>query len=223
MISRILKADADDGMLISATLRVISFHWLQPVYFTEKVFRKRAPVARLAKHVRKGVKTPPIVSACGIAEYHNSIIELIISARHTPDPLPNHREVVAQIADKVTDKNTPRNLQGRDKYVVALEQYLASTKVYDPILDGLRSAVRYDKTYFDKIVASLLPLLEKLTTGKIAQLLAPNYSDLADPRPVIDWQQIIRQRGIVYVGLDALSDTEVAAAVGTACLPIWSQ
>lgn len=132
--------------------------------------------------------------------------------------LPKHEpkawDVIAQIADKVNDKNTPRNLQGRDKYVVALEQYLAATKVYDPILDGLRSAVRYDKTYFDKIVASLLPLLEKLTTGKTAQLLAPSYSDLDDPRPIFDWQQIIRKRGVVYVGLDALSDTEVAAAVG---------
>jgi hypothetical protein len=74
--------------------------------------------------------------------------------------------------------------------------------------------VRYDRTYFDKIVASLLPLLEKLTTGKTAQLLAPNYTDLDDPRPIFDWMQIIRKRGIVYVGLDALTDAEVAAAVG---------
>jgi conjugative coupling factor TraD (TOL family) len=81
-------------------------------------------------------------------------------------------------------------------------------------MDGLRSAVRYDRTYFDKIVASLLPLLEKLTSGKAAQLLAPNYADLEDPRPIFDWQQIIRKRGVVYVGLDALSDSEVASAVG---------
>jgi conjugative coupling factor TraD (TOL family) len=151
-----------------------------------------------------------------IARHVVNIDDLFIRyARHyLPGKEPKAWEVVARIADKVTDKNTPRNLQGRDTYVVALEQYLATTKVYDPILDGLRSAVRYDKTYFDKIVASLLPLLEKLTTGKIAQLLAPDYDDLDDPRPVIDWQQVIRQHGIVYVGLDALSDTEVAAAVG---------
>ncbi|MNJ37411.1 TraM recognition site of TraD and TraG [compost metagenome] len=74
--------------------------------------------------------------------------------------------------------------------------------------------MRYDRTYFDKIVASLLPLLEKLTSGKTAQLLAPNYTDLDDPRPIFDWLQVIRKRGIVYVGLDALSDAEVAAAVG---------
>ena len=132
--------------------------------------------------------------------------------------LPRHNarawEVVAQLAERINDKNTPRNLQGRDRHVVALEQYLNEEKFYDPILDGLRSAVRYDKTYFDKIVASLLPLLEKLTTGTLAALLAPDYHDLDDTRPILDWQQAIRQKAIVYVGLDALSDAVVAAAVG---------
>jgi conjugative coupling factor TraD (TOL family) len=123
-------------------------------------------------------------------------------------------EAIVQIEGKLNEKAIPRNMIGREKRVVAIEHYLSQVRVYDPVLDGLRSAVRYDRTYFDKIVASLLPLLEKLTTGKIAQLLAPNYSDLADPRPIFDWVQIIRQRAIVYVGLDALSEPEVAAAVG---------
>jgi conjugative coupling factor TraD (TOL family) len=131
-------------------------------------------------------------------------------ARHEPKAW----EVIVQLEGRLNDKNIPRNMTGREKRVVALEQYLSQIRVYDPVLDGLRSAVRYDRTYFDKIVASLLPLLEKLTTGKIAQLLAPNYSDLDDPRPIFDWMQIIRKRAIVYVGLDALSDAEVAAAVG---------
>ncbi|NYT62850.1 type IV conjugative transfer system coupling protein TraD [Alcaligenaceae bacterium] len=127
---------------------------------------------------------------------------------------PKAWEVIVQLEARLNDKNIPRNMIGREKRVVALEQYLSQARNYDPVLDGLRSAVRYDKTYFDKIVASLLPLLEKLTSGKIAQLLAPNYSDLNDPRPIFDWMQIIRKRAVVYVGLDALSDAEVAAAVG---------
>ncbi|THF64850.1 type IV conjugative transfer system coupling protein TraD [Pseudothauera nasutitermitis] len=127
---------------------------------------------------------------------------------------PKAWEVIVQLEAKINDKNIPRNMIGRERRVVALEQYLSQVRVYDPVLDGLRSAVRYDRTYFDKIVASLLPLLEKLTTGKIAQLLAPDYADLNDPRPIFDWMQIIRKRAIVYVGLDALSDTDVAAAVG---------
>lgn len=127
---------------------------------------------------------------------------------------PKAWEAIVQIEGKLNEKNIPRNMIGREKRVVALEQYLSQARNYDPVLDGLRSAVRYDKTYFDKIVASLLPLLEKLTSGKIAQLLAPNYSDLNDSRPIFDWMQVIRKRAVVYVGLDALSDAEVASAVG---------
>ncbi len=145
-----------------------------------------------------------------------NIDNLFISyARHTL-PRTDRRawEAVVQIADNISEKNTPRNLQGRDKHVVALEQYLSQSDSYDPILDGLRSAVRYDRTYFDKIVASLLPLLEKLTTGSIAQLLAPDYCDLNDSRPIFDWMQVIRKRGIAYIATDALSDSEVSTAVG---------
>ncbi|MCO8163874.1 type IV conjugative transfer system coupling protein TraD [Pseudomonas sp. 21LCFQ010] len=123
-------------------------------------------------------------------------------------------EVIVQIEGGLNDKNIPFNMKGRQKRVIAIDQYLSQTRVADPVMDGLRSAVRYDKTYFDKIVASLLPLLEKLTTGRMAELISPNYSDLNDPRPIFDWMQIIRKRAIVYVGLDALSDAEVAAAVG---------
>ncbi|AEJ05758.1 Putative uncharacterized protein ORF SG68 [Stutzerimonas stutzeri] len=131
-------------------------------------------------------------------------------AKHEPKAW----EIIVQLESRLNDKNIPRNMIGREKRVVALEQYLSQVRTYDPVLDGLRSAVRYDRTYFDKIVASLLPLLEKLTTGKTAQLLAPNYSDLNDPRPIFDWMQIVRKRAVVYIGLDALSDAEVAAAVG---------
>lgn len=95
-------------------------------------------------------------------------------------------EAIVQIEGKLNEKNIPRHMVGRVKRVVAIEQYLAAKRIFDPVMDGLRSAVRYDRTYFDKIVASLLPLLEKLTSGKTAQLLAPNYTDLEDPRPIFD-------------------------------------
>jgi conjugative coupling factor TraD (TOL family) len=127
---------------------------------------------------------------------------------------PKAWETIVQIEGRLNEKNISRNMIGREKRVVALEQYLSQARIYDPVLDGLRSAVRYDRTYFDKIVASLLPLLEKLTSGKIAQLLSPDYLDLQDSRPIFDWLQIVRKRAIVYVGLDALSDAEVSSAVG---------
>ncbi|KTT25452.1 MULTISPECIES: type IV conjugative transfer system coupling protein TraD [Pseudomonas] len=127
---------------------------------------------------------------------------------------PKAWEKIIFIESKLNDKNVPFNMKGRPFRVIAIDQYLNQTRVLDPVMDGLRSAVRYDKTYFDKIVASLLPLLEKLTTGRMAELIAPDYHDVNDPRPIFDWMQVVRKRAVVYVGLDALSDTEVAAAVG---------
>ena len=82
------------------------------------------------------------------------------------------------------------------------------------MLDGLVSAFKYDKTYFDKIVSSVGPLMEKLTTGKLAELISPNYLNEDDSRPIFEWLDVIRRKGIVYIGLDALTDTTVASAVG---------
>lgn len=127
---------------------------------------------------------------------------------------PKAWQTIVEVEGKIDRKNLSFAMKDRPLRVVAIDMYLTQKRINDSVMDGLRSAVRYDKTYFDKIVASLLPLLEKLTTGRIAELLAPDYLDLADQRPIFDWIQVIRKRAVVYIGLDALSDTEVAAAVG---------
>lgn len=142
--------------------------------------------------------------------YAEKIIQAQLPALQTQ--IENNQQVLGEV-------DVPRNMQGQPDAlrIWAIEVALSSEegkKLYDPILDGLRSAVRYDRTYFDKIVASLLPLLEKLTTGKTAELLSPDYQDIDDTRPIFDWEQIIRKKAVVYVGLDALSDSEVASAVG---------
>ncbi|MBZ9559055.1 MULTISPECIES: type IV conjugative transfer system coupling protein TraD [unclassified Modicisalibacter] len=154
-----------------------------------------------------------------LADVVNIDALLMQYVQETLEPrMPGANKQITEIEGKLNDRNMPRNMVGRHKRVVAIVQYLQQPEVIetltDPVLDGLLSAVRYDKTYFDKIVASLLPLLEKLTSGKIAELLSPDYDDIEDDRPIIDWQQIIRKKGVVYVGLDALSDFEVAQAVG---------
>lgn len=115
---------------------------------------------------------------------------------------------------KINERNLPFALKNRSRFVVALLECIRENGYYDPVADGLRSAVEYDKTYFDKIVASLLPLMEKLTSGKTAELISPDYFDLSNPSPIFDWMQVIRQEAVVYVGLDALSDMAVAGAVG---------
>lgn len=156
-----------------------------------------------------------------ITRYVNNISELyeIYAQKVIEARMPALQRQIENSLKVLNNEDVPRNIQGQPNAVkiMAVETALSSEagrQLYDPILDGLRSAVRYDRTYFDKIVASLLPLLEKLTTGKTAELLAPDYMDMTDPRPIFDWEQVIRKRGIVYVGLDALSDSVVASAVG---------
>jgi len=123
-------------------------------------------------------------------------------------------DAVDQIKNNINERDLTFALKGRSHEVIALVRYVKEQGLYDPVADGLRSAFEYDKTYFDKIVASLLPLMEKLISGKISELISPDYTDIDDTRPIIDWRQIIRRKGIVYIGLDALSDMAVASAVG---------
>ena len=156
-----------------------------------------------------------------IMRYVNNIADLYIryAEKIIQAQLPALQTQIENNQQVLGEDDVPRNMQGQPDAlrIWASEVALSSeegNKLYDPILDGLRSAVRYDRTYFDKIVASLLPLLEKLTTGKTAELLSPDYQDIDDTRPIFDWEQIIRKKAVVYVGLDALSDSEVASAVG---------
>ncbi|EDV3997189.1 type IV conjugative transfer system coupling protein TraD [Salmonella enterica subsp. enterica serovar Mbandaka] len=156
-----------------------------------------------------------------IMRYVNNIADLYIryAEKIIHEQLPALQTQIENNQQVLGEEDVPRNMQGQPDAlrIWAIEVALSSEegkKLYDPILDGLRSAVRYDRTYFDKIVASLLPLLEKLTTGKTAELLSPDYQDIDDTRPIFDWEQIIRKKAVVYVGLDALSDSEVASAVG---------
>lgn len=114
----------------------------------------------------------------------------------------------------IDKKSLDKGLQTRGFRAVTLVEYARRKKLYDPIAHALASTLNYEKSYFDKLVASLLPLMEKLTTGRTASLLSPAYDDMNDWRPVFDWTSVIHLGGIVYIGLDALSDYEVAAAVG---------
>ena len=110
----------------------------------------------------------------------------------------------------------PRHMQDRDREAWAHVQVYNGSGIRNVTAKSLIHTYEQDQQYYGKLVASLFPLLEKMTTGKTAALLSPDYEDLDDERPVFDWMQVIRNRRIVYIGLDALSDPDVAAAVGNA-------
>ena len=131
------------------------------------------------------------------------------------------RDKVASIEGKLGQKGgpaVPRSLQDRKPELVAMFLWIKDSKVEDKVLTGLAAAFSYERSFYEKIIASLGPFLEKLTTGAVGKLISPDYFDPTDKRPIFDWMTVMRQGGIVYVGLDALSDAVVSSAVGNSML-----
>ena len=131
------------------------------------------------------------------------------------------RDKVASIEGKLGQKGgpaVPRSLQDRKPELVAMFLWIKDSKVEDKVLTGLAAAFSYERSFYEKIIASLGPFLEKLTTGAVGKLISPDYFDPTDKRPIFDWMTVMRQGGIVYVGLDALSDAVVSGAVGNSML-----
>lgn len=131
--------------------------------------------------------------------------------------LPNWKEEVSLLDPKKL-QTMPKQLKGRNAEFLAMIYIATEADIYDDIASSLHKTWEYDKSYFDKLVASLLPLLEKLVTGSAGQLLSPDYLDTKNPNPIFDWMSVIRTGGVVYVGLDALSDAEVAGVVGSSMM-----
>ncbi|PIZ05164.1 MAG: conjugative coupling factor TraD, PFGI-1 class [Gammaproteobacteria bacterium CG_4_10_14_0_8_um_filter_38_16] len=127
---------------------------------------------------------------------------------------PEWQQIVEIDAKMIDVKNLPMHLKSRKPFMIALVNYMDKLNINNPVYDGLKAIFNYDQTYFQKITASLSPLFSKLTSGRIAELISPNYFDFDDERLIFDWLQVIRGKKIVYVGLDALSDSTVSSAVG---------
>ena len=85
-------------------------------------------------------------------------------------------------------------------------------------LEGLVSMFEHDRTHFGKMVASLLPVMNMLTSGTLGPLLSPDPNDIDDPRPITDSARIINQAQVAYIGLDSLSDGMVGSAIGSILL-----
>lgn len=110
-----------------------------------------------------------------------------------------------------------KQMTGRSTQIIELMELVQSMGWNDdPIANGLLAVLANNKNKYQALINSLFPLLEKLTTGKVSELLSPSWDDPKDKRRAFTWEQVMDTGGIVYFGLDALSDTEVAGAVGNA-------
>lgn len=85
-------------------------------------------------------------------------------------------------------------------------------------LEGLIAMFQHDTAHFGKMVATLLPIMNMLTSAPLDTLLSPDPSDANDKRPITDMKQIINQSKVAYIGLDSLTDGIVASALGSILL-----
>ena len=81
-------------------------------------------------------------------------------------------------------------------------------------LDGLIATVEHDSEHRSKMLTSLMPVLTKLTSGPLARLLSTDETDPGDTRKVTDLARVIEQQCVLYVGLNALANEDVANAIG---------
>ena len=75
-----------------------------------------------------------------------------------------------------------------------------------------------NQDYIQKMTGSLKPILTQLTASPLAELLSPDYEDYEDYRPIYNLSEIVKERKIIYVGLDMLSDEVVGGALGSIIL-----
>lgn len=116
------------------------------------------------------------------------------------------------LAEEMDVPKIPKSLSHCERYTIALITIYRKNKIKDSIADSLLTSLRIERTYYDKITASLRPLLEQLRSDRLAPILM-------HPSPgskSVSWQRVFEEKSIVYVGLDALASPDVANAIGNA-------
>ncbi|CAE6963027.1 conjugative transfer system coupling protein TraD [Paraburkholderia domus] len=85
-------------------------------------------------------------------------------------------------------------------------------------LEGLIATHSHDKEHYMRIIASALPLLQMLATGETGLMLAPKNDDFSDEREIWDIDKVIKQKAVLYMGLDSLSNKIVQQAIASMML-----
>ena len=82
-------------------------------------------------------------------------------------------------------------------------------------LAGLISTHEHNREHFQKMIASLIPILSMLTSDPLKDLLSP---DKDSPNKATDMASIIKRNNVAYIGLDSLADSTVGSAIGSVFL-----
>ena len=108
----------------------------------------------------------------------------------------------------------------RDRILEAYIDFYKQTAIHEAQssdLDGLISTFEHNRDHFQKMVASLIPILSMLTSEPLAALLSPEFK-IGDQEHATDMAKIINNNQVLYLGLDSLADGTVGSAIGSIML-----
>ncbi len=128
---------------------------------------------------------------------------------HAPEDWEKQKTDLLQKAGRAPTPTVSERLM----ILVALYETELHRDYPDPAIDGLIEVFRHNREHYSKITASLLPVLSMLTTGKLADSLSPNVTDIHDTRPVMNLEKIIQGGHVLYLGLDSMPNPTVASTM----------
>jgi conjugal transfer pilus assembly protein TraD len=103
-------------------------------------------------------------------------------------------------------------------YVHYYESVLLTANKRSEVADGLISAYKHNREHYGKMIASLLPILDMLTSGPLGKLLSPDVDSLDDHREILNSSTVIKSGAVLYIALDSLPDKTVGSAIGSILL-----
>jgi len=125
--------------------------------------------------------------------------------------------------DKVADWESRSSgfvKKNRDRILEAYIEFYKQIVIHEAQssdLDGLISTFEHNRDHFQKMVASLIPILSMLTSDPLSELLSPE-AKIGDQKHATDMAKIINNNQVLYLGLDSLADGTVGSAIGSIML-----
>ena len=117
-------------------------------------------------------------------------------------------------------KSSKGKNKGPEAILLAYSAYYKEVVIHEwPNVDlaGLISTYEHNRDHFQKMVASLIPILSMLTADPLAELLSPKHEPGSE-KVVLDMSKVIRNNMVLYMGLDSLADPTVGSAIGSVML-----
>ncbi|MGQ3892028.1 type IV conjugative transfer system coupling protein TraD [Legionella sp. CNM-4043-24] len=116
---------------------------------------------------------------------------------NSPPPMDRSKAVVKYLKDHISKTITSGNVES----------------LHDQILIDLFDAAIMDKSYYDKITASVGPVLSEINKSNAASIFSFHQSACE-----IELMESIKTKKVIYIGLDSLTNPNIAQAVGKAFL-----